>query len=663
MVFNSRVRLVHLFLSIFSQKNILLNLIYKCRISANLLAEARLSIGIIESEKSSGASKGEDDDDDDDAEPAPGKGTKGNLNANINSKKVAVDLSSAELTPAQRAKIEAKQRAKAEKKAAKQAKKNDKMGSGDRAKSLPLGAGSEQVRVRLSSMLANNPSKHFNLLDISSEGLGQRCTLLLETFVSGGKRRPKIAKGTRDFAPEQMRVREQAFDVIRRVFKRHGAVEIDTPVFELKEVLTGKYGEDSKLIYDLADQGGELLSLRYDLTVPFARYLAMNSTGNIKRFQTAKVYRRDQPQLARGRYREFYQCDFDIAGTFAPMVADAEAITVGTEILAELPVGPFLIKLNHRKLLDAVFEISGVPSEKFRPICSAVDKLDKVPWEEVKIEMVHEKGLDEKVADKIGTFVLQAGEPRAMLSKLKTSNIFGEHVAANEALNDLDLLFTYLDSMGSLQYVSFDLSLARGLDYYTGVIYEAVLTSGTSQVGSIAAGGRYDNLVGMFSQSGAQTPCVGISIGIERIFAIVERMAKEMNLLQSPTVEVFVASIGDKMTTHRMKVTKQLWAANISAEYSHQEAPKFKRQLDEVLERGIPFMVVLGQEEVDRGTVKIKDMRKHDEVEVPVTEVVSFLQARQCRAVPVNDQSFMTTLRTYKEPAAEAEEADPSSSN
>lgn len=635
--------------------------------SKNLLAEASLSLAIIESEKTSSAAtlgnydvddnKIDDDNDDDIEAPSTattaGNKSNGNNKPIPNSKKVAIDLTSADLTPAQRAKIEAKQKAKADKKAAKQSKKIDKS-TGEKTKSIPLGAGSEQVRLLLSSLLHNSDNtdtakndkkKHFSLLDISNAGLGQKCLYLLESFVSGGKRRPKIAKGTRDYGPEQMRVREQAFNVIRRIFKRHGAVEIDTPVFELKEILTGKYGEDSKLIYDLSDQGGELLSLRYDLTVPFARYLAMNSTGNIKRFQIAKVYRRDQPQLARGRYREFYQCDFDIAGTFAPMVADAEAITVGTEILSELPVGSFLIKLNHRKLLDAVFEIAGVPTDKFRPICSAVDKLDKATWEEVKHEMIYEKGLDESVADKIGTFVLQSGEPHMMLKQLTDSNIFGNHIAANEALQELELLFIYLESMGSLQYISFDLSLARGLDYYTGVIYEAVLTAGTSQVGSIAAGGRYDNLVCMFSQSSTQTPCVGISIGIERIFAIVEKMAKEMNLLQSPTVEVYVASIGDKMTAHRMKITKLLWASNIPAESSHQDSPKFKRQLDEVLERSIPFMVVLGQEELEKGTVKIKDMIKHDEVEVDINDMVSFLLSRQCRSVPVNDLTFMNALR------------------
>ena len=173
---------------------------------------------------------------------------------------------------------------------------------------------------------------------------------LLERLGSGGaKRRVKIPKGTRDYLPEQMEVRERAFGAIRRVFKRHGAVELDTPVFELRETLLGKYGEEGgKLIYDLADQGGELCSLRYDLTVPFARYLAMHGVEALKRFHMARVYRRDNPAMNRGRYREFYQCDFDIAGVYAPMMPDAEVLKVAAEILEELPIGDFTIKLNHR---------------------------------------------------------------------------------------------------------------------------------------------------------------------------------------------------------------------------------------------------------------------------------------------------------------------------
>ncbi|NIG61851.1 histidine--tRNA ligase, cytoplasmic isoform X1 [Pontoporia blainvillei] len=182
-----------------------------------------------------------------------------------------------------------------------------------------------------------------------------------------------------------MAVREKVFDVIISCFKRHGAEVIDTPVFELKETLTGKYGEDSKLIYDLKDQGGELLSLRYDLTVPFARYLAMNKLTNIKRYHIAKVYRRDNPAMTRGRYREFYQCvsmgagwDFDIAGQFDPMIPDAECLKIMCEILSSLQIGDFLVKVNDRRILDGTFAVCGVPDSKFRTICSSVDKLDKV---------------------------------------------------------------------------------------------------------------------------------------------------------------------------------------------------------------------------------------------------------------------------------------------
>lgn len=224
---------------------------------------------------------------------------------------------------------------------------------------------------------------------------------------SSGKIELKTPKGTRDFGPFEMAIREKVFNVVTSVFKRHGAVSIDTPVFELKEILMGKYGEDSKLIYDLADQGGESCALRYDLTVPFARYLAMNrSIKSIKRYHIGKVYRRDQPAMTKGRMREFIQCDFDIAGpTTEKMLTDAELFKIMISVLTELDIGPFVMKFNHRCLLDGIFEVCGVPVERFRPICSAVDKLDKEPWQAVKSEMVNEKGLSEDVADAIGKYV------------------------------------------------------------------------------------------------------------------------------------------------------------------------------------------------------------------------------------------------------------------
>jgi histidyl-tRNA synthetase len=433
------------------------------------------------------------------------------------------------MTEAQKAKILKKRAEKEAKAAAKLKAKEDKASGGQAALTSIFGAGTALIYPLLSGPSSSSSSPGNDNADAAFSGLLSDATLLSELertvdgLLSGGmQRKPKVPKGTRDYLPEQMSIRDEAFTIIRRVFKRHGAVEIDTPVFELKETLTGKYGEDSKLIYDLADQGGESLALRYDLTVPFARFLAVNAVGNIKRYHIGKVYRRDQPALSKGRYREFYQCDFDIAGAYGRMAPDSECLAVACEILDALPIGNFGIKVNHRRLLDAILDICGVPADKFRSICSAVDKLDKEPWSEVRREMVDEKGLAGDVADRIGEFVVLKGEPWDMYNSLMDGKKFGDHKGALEAMEDLRICFDYLDAMDKLRFISFDLSLARGLDYYTGVIYEAVCMNGNTQVGSIGGGGRYDNLVSMFQEAGKVTPCVGVSIGIERVFTLME---------------------------------------------------------------------------------------------------------------------------------------------
>mmetsp|Transcript_5824 Transcript_5824/g.24509 ORF Transcript_5824/g.24509 Transcript_5824/m.24509 type:complete len:222 (-) Transcript_5824:1990-2655(-) len=201
------------------------------------------------------------------------------------------------------------------------------------------------------------------------------------------KKNAKVPKGTRDFDPQEMAIRERAFSIVTSVFKRHGAVAIDTPVFELKDILVDQYGEDSKLIYDIADQGGEILSLRYDLTVPFARYLASHRITNMKRYHISRVYRRDQPSIERGRFREFYQCDLDIAGEYPSMVPDSEILKVLIELLQELSsvsefhrrrLGNYVVKISNRKILDGVFKVCGVEEKDLRPISSSIDKLDKV---------------------------------------------------------------------------------------------------------------------------------------------------------------------------------------------------------------------------------------------------------------------------------------------
>ena len=463
--------------------------------------------------------------------------------------------------------------------------------------------------------------------DIGFKGVMDSMNRVLEANVSQRKT-PKIAKGARDFGPEQMAIREVAFQKITSVFKRHGAVSIDTPVFELRDTLMGKYGEDSKLIYDLADQGGEILSLRYDLTVPFARHVAVHGITNIKRYHIAKVYRRDQPQMSRGRFREFFQCDFDIAGVYSPMVPDAEVLKVLVEILDDLALGDYEVKINHRKILDAMLDIAGVPAAKFRPICSAIDKLDKETWDTVKKEMVEEKGLAEHVADKIGEFVVLRGNPREVLAKLQdAAHPLSVHPESAKALEEMKLLFDFLEVMGALGPFSFDLSLARGLDYYTGVIYEAVFKGGS--VGSIAAGGRYDHLVGMFSNK--EVPAVGVSIGIERVFAIIEAQMKEKTKENNGTIretetEVLIASIGNGMQPLRMAIAADMWRAGIKCEFGFKPNPKIADQLGYALKSGIPLMVLFGEEEISSGKLKLKDLDAETEDEIERSDLIAAIK-------------------------------------
>lgn len=469
------------------------------------------------------------------------------------------------------------------------------------------------------------------------EAMEELCQLKSELKVYGediSKGMPfvlKPAKGTRDYGPEQMAVRAKVINDIIAIFKRHGAVTIDTPIFELKEVLTGKYGEDSKLIYDLADQGGEHLSLRYDLTVPFARYLAMNKITNIKRYHIAKVYRRDNPAMTRGRYREFLQCDFDIAGVYDPMLPEVECVRIGYEILSALNVGTFKIKINHRLLLDGLFEACKIPSDKFRTVCSAVDKLDKECWEAVRKEMTEEKGLSEKEADKIGSYIRQHGG-QDLVGKLKSDEFLASSKSATAALDDLKLFLDYCQLYQIEENVVFDLSLARGLDYYTGLIYEVVLDSAANKeesVGSVAAGGRYDNLVGMFDAKKKNVPCVGISIGVERLFSVIEaKFAKEKLKVRTIDTQVYVASAQKNLLRERMKICCELWNNQISSEQAYKQNPKLLHQLQYCEEHQIPVAVIIGESELQKGVVKVRDIATRQEEEIPREGLIDELKKR-----------------------------------
>ncbi|GAB0138475.1 hypothetical protein EsDP_00006710 [Epichloe bromicola] len=444
----------------------------------------------------------------------------------------------------------------------------------------------------------------------------------------------KTPKGTRDWVGDDLLLREKIFKTITDVFKRHGGIPLDTPVFEIKEILSEKYGEDSRLMYDLEDQGGELCSLRFDLTVPFARWLAMNGhVTHIKRYQIAKVYRRDQPAIARGRLREFHQCDFDIAGVYDPMVPDAEILCVITEVFEALGLG-ITIKINHRRILDGLFAVAGVPDDKIRSISSAVDKLDKISWDDVKKEML-EKGLSDEVADQIGEYVRRSGNINDMLEMLKSNEKLTSNKDVSAGIEDISLLASYLKAFGIVDTVSFDCSLARGLDYYSGLIFEVIMQapsgpgsqskSPASQVGSIAAGGRYDNLVGMYGKR--PIPCAGISFGVDRIYTIL-KPSSEKDSKTSPVsrnLDVYVMAIGGKdfdgLLLERMAVTRQLWKAGIRAEYMAKAKPKSLQQFKAAI--GVPLAIILGQEELAAGQVRLKVFRSDADEEKDMGQLIS----------------------------------------
>eukprot|EP00835_Amoeboradix_gromovi_P006111 NODE_663_length_5420_cov_0.347679.p1 type:complete len:449 gc:universal NODE_663_length_5420_cov_0.347679:3771-2425(-) len=404
----------------------------------------------------------------------------------------------------------------------------------------------------------------------------------------------KFPKGTKDFHPADVVIRDYVVEKITSVFQKHGGECIDTPTFERRELLTNKYGEDQKLIYNMEDQGGEILSLRYDLTVPFARYMALTKRQHMKRYQIGKVFRRDQPYMTKGRYREFVQCDFDIAGQHGSMLPDSEILYMMTEILNGLNL-KYMIKLNHRKLLDGLFEFCGVAADKIRPISSAIDKLDKSPWEEVKKELI-QKGCTEEVAEKIGQYVSINGNEA--IEDLMKDSIFSNG-DAKVGLTELKTLFEYCKAYKILDNVCFDMSLARGLDYYTGPIFEAILLD--HPIGTISAGGRYDELVGAFS--GKKIPCVGFSIGVDRLCSIFEEAPKTKH------TKVLVVGMGSGCLESRLSILAELWNENIEAETAFKPKPKMQAQFDICDKELIPIAIMVGDDEVKNGTVGIKDMR------------------------------------------------------
>ncbi len=426
-----------------------------------------------------------------------------------------------------------------------------------------------------------------------------------------GEIRPRLFKGTRDFLPEMMIRKQYMIDRLRVVFERYGFEPLETPAMEHYDILVGKYGgESEKLIYPLAYKGGKTLALRYDLTVPLARLVAMHPELPMpfKRYQIQPVWRADSPQLRQGRFREFVQCDVDTVGT-ASVLADAEIIGMMDACLVELGVERFVNRINNRKILFAIASHLSLGEEEGAAIIRAMDKRDKVGVEGVEKEL-SEQGFDKKVVDTITGIMEISGNSREKLERLL--DILEGDEAAREGAEEVKTILDALAGGGidEARY-AFDPALARGLDYYTGPIFEAVLPD-QPHIGSLCGGGRYDRLIGRYAKR--DIPATGTTIGLDRIIAAME----QLNLLPDGRTKVdALVCLFDQAS---MQVTQSTAALlrnaglNVDAYF---EPAKLKKQFSYADRRGIPVVIVVGPDEAAENKATVKDMKTGEQQTVP----------------------------------------------
>jgi histidyl-tRNA synthetase len=433
----------------------------------------------------------------------------------------------------------------------------------------------------------------------------------------GNKRQARVLKGFRDYLPEQMILRQRIIAIFRDIFESHGFEPLDTPALEYLDVLTGKAGENEKLMYRFEDAGGREVGLRYDLTVPLARVVAMHQNDLVlpfKRYHIAPVWRAENPQ--RGRFREFWQCDADIAGSSSTL-ADAEVIAVMAEALEGIGIPEFTIKISHRRLLESLGRAAGVPDEQATTLYRAIDKLDKIGPDGVVREL-SDAGVTVDQASRVLDLVTKQGEPLALLAELRGE--LTDVAGATDAIDDLEQLFRTLPNFGiSPNRYTLDLALARGLDYYTGPVFEATVTQ--PKVGSVGGAGRYDGLIGAFL--GRPIPATGMSLGLERIIEVV----REHGLMLLPASVSEVAVIAFPETTDvGARVASSLREQGLRVDLSLQPHRGVGDQLKMADRKGIPVAVILGSSELESGTATLKHLGSGDQRVVALDSLAGTVQ-------------------------------------
>ena len=459
--------------------------------------------------------------------------------------------------------------------------------------------------------------------------------------------KPSIPKGTRDFGPAQVARRQHIFNVIRRTFESFGFAPLETPTLENLSVLTGKYGDEGdQLLFKVLNSGdfakdvtaADLVTgskallpkvaekgLRYDLTVPFARYVAMNRgilTFPFKRYQMQPVWRADRPQ--RGRYREFYQCDADVVGTDS-LLCEAEIVLMAAQVLNGLGLDDFTIKINHRGVLRNIFQALGGEGRE-TDLFVAIDKLDKIGRDGVTKELL-DRGFSAPTIETLFELLTVGGDYAEKLERLLagfvTAGVDADHPDGYRGLSELAEVRELLTASGFKQFdrLEFDPTLARGLSYYTGCIFEVKINN--VQMGSVSGGGRYDNLTGSFGLPGVSG--VGFSFGVDRLYDCLEALDLFTATAETPTrclITHFDAASGRAA----LPLLAQLRAAGIPSEL-YPDASKLQKQFKYADAKGIPLVVVMGPEEVVAGVVKIKIMQTGVEQVLPLGEVVAALTA------------------------------------
>ncbi|GHB81019.1 histidine--tRNA ligase [Persicitalea jodogahamensis] len=451
--------------------------------------------------------------------------------------------------------------------------------------------------------------------------------------------KPSLARGTRDFGPEQMAKRTFILETIRRTFQLYGFQPLETPAIENLSVLMGKYGEEGdQLLFKILNSGDysnklteqdwqleskELTSkisekgLRYDLTVPFARYVVMNR-GTLplpfKRYQIQPVWRADRPQ--KGRYREFYQCDADVVGTDS-LLCEAEIVLMLHESLRNLRIPNFRVKLNNRKILSGISEVIGAPGLEGQ-FAVAIDKLDKIGKEKVIQELLNRGFTEENVAKLEPIFTLSnQAEPFVALKQWLNPSETGM-----QGIGELEEIWALVDGFElENPQLEFDVTLARGLSYYTGAIFEVKAHDHDDHpvnMGSISGGGRYDNLTGTFGVDGLSG--VGISLGVDRIYDVME----ELGLFpadQIQTTRVMLSNFDKKAANYGLKVLKQIREAGFNAEM-YPDSVKLKKQLDFADRKQIPFVILIGSQEMESGNLTLKNMKTGEQISVSIVEAL-----------------------------------------